>query len=176
MISAKVRPGSAAYYGFGRFGMRMFGPTLLLIAVVLSLTSVSAYAQSPDQLYTASKDQLAVTKALLAQQSAWNQGNLDAYLSFYKDAPDTVAVLASPVRGTQSIHNAFYINFAHPENMGTLDQSDVEVRMMGENFALITGRYHLTRNKKGGGDTDGNFSDVFEKTPSGWKIVFSETT
>jgi ketosteroid isomerase-like protein len=156
--------------------MRMLRPTELLLALAFAFSASFAYAQAPDQLYTATRQQLEVTKALLAQQTAWNHANLDAYLAFYKDAPDTVAVLASPVRGTQSIHNAFYINFPHPENMGTLDQSDVEVRALGDNFALITGRYHLTRSKKAGGDTDGNFSDIFEKTPSGWKIVFSETT
>jgi ketosteroid isomerase-like protein len=60
--------------------------------------------------------------------------------------------------------------------MGTLDESEVEVRALGEDHALATGHYHLTRNKKGGGDAEGSFVDVFEKTPKGWKIVFSETT
>jgi ketosteroid isomerase-like protein len=134
-----------------------------------------AHAQASDQLYTATQQQLDVTKVLLAQSAAWSHGSLDAYLSFYKDAPDTVAVLAGPVRGMQSIRNAYYINFPRPETMGTLDESEVDVRALGENFALATGHYHLTRTKKGGGDTDGSFMDIFEKTPRGWKIIYSET-
>ncbi len=150
--------------------------SLACLGVLLSALCVSPLrAQAPDQLYTATPQQLAVTKALLAQARAWNQANMDGYLSFYKDAPDTVALLASPVRGTQNIHNAYYVNFPRAEVMGTLDESEVDVRALGENFALATGHYHLTRTKKGGGDTDGTFTDIFEKTPAGWKIIYSET-
>lgn len=150
--------------------------TLRLIALAAALSPLAGLAQAPDQLYTATHQQLDVAKALLAQAAAWNRADLVAYVGFYKDAPDTQAVLAAPVRGLQSIRNAFSINFPRAETMGTLDESEVEVRALGEDHALATGHYHLTRNKKGGGDADGSFVDVFEKTPSGWKIVFSETT
>jgi len=150
--------------------------TLRLIALSAVLSPLAGFAQAPDQLYTATHQQLDVAKALLAQQAAWNRAELEAYLNFYKDAPDTQAVLAGPVRGMQSIRNAYSINFPRAETMGTLDESEVEVRALGDDHALATGHYHLTRTKKGGGDADGSFVDVFEKTPSGWKIIFSETT
>jgi uncharacterized protein (TIGR02246 family) len=150
--------------------------TLHLIVLAASFSGLACVGQSPDQLYTATHQQLDVAKALLAQQAAWNHADLEAYLAFYKDAPDTQAVLAGPVRGMQSIRNAFSINFPRPETMGALDESEVDVRALGDDHALATGHYHLTRNKKGGGDADGSFVDVFEKTPAGWKIIFSETT
>jgi len=150
--------------------------TLRLIALAAALSPLAGFAQSPDQLYTATQQQLDVAKALLAQQAAWNHGNLESYLNFYKDAPDTQAVLAGPVRGMQSIRNAYSINFPRAETMGTLDESEVDVRALGSDHALATGHYHLTRTKKGGGDADGSFVDIFEKTPTGWKIIFSETT
>jgi uncharacterized protein (TIGR02246 family) len=150
--------------------------TLRLIALAATLSPLVGLAQATDQLYTATHQQLDVAKALLAQQAAWNRADLEAYLNFYKDAPDTQAVLASPVRGMQSIRNAFSVNFPRAETMGTLDESEVDVRALGDGHALATGHYHLTRNKKGGGDADGSFVDVFEKTPTGWKIIFSETT
>jgi uncharacterized protein (TIGR02246 family) len=143
---------------------------------MLTPSALYATAQTPDQLYTASHQQLDVTKALLAQAAAWNHGDLDAYLAFYKDAPDTEAILAGSVRGLQSIHNAYYINFPRPETMGTLDESEVNVRELGNNFALATGKYHLARTKKGGGDADGFFTDILEKTDRGWKIIFSQTS
>ncbi len=150
--------------------------TLRVIALAAALSTLGGLAQAPDQLYTATRQQLEVAKALLAQQAAWNRADLGAYLNFYKDAPDTQAVLAGPVRGMQSIRNAYSINFPRAETMGTLDESEVDVRALGDDHALATGHYHLTRTKKGGGDADGSFVDVFEKTPSGWKIIFSETT
>jgi uncharacterized protein (TIGR02246 family) len=150
--------------------------TLRLIALAAALSPLAGLAQAPDQLYTATHQQLDVAKALLAQQAAWNRADLEAYLNFYKDAPDTQAVLAGPVRGMQSIRNAYSINFPRAETMGSLDESEVDVRALGDDHAIATGHYHLTRNKKGGGDADGSFVDIFEKTPSGWKIIFSETT
>ena len=60
--------------------------------------------------------------------------------------------------------------------MGTLEQTEVEVRPLGENFALATGKYHLTRAKKHGGDLEGLFTEILEKTKAGWQIIYSETT
>jgi ketosteroid isomerase-like protein len=136
-----------------------------------------ALAQSEGQLYTATRNQLDVAKTLIAQQGVWNTGDLDAYVSrFYKDAPDTEAVLGAPAVGVNSIRNAFRTNFANREMMGELEESEVQVRELGANFALATGHYHLTRSRKGGGNIDGSFADVFEKTSTGWQIIFSEST
>jgi ketosteroid isomerase-like protein len=135
-----------------------------------------AAAQQPDQLYTASRLQLDVTKVLVAQENAWNKGDLDSYLSHYKDAPDTEAVLAGPVRGLPGIRAAFHASYPTRESMGQIEDSEVEVRGLGENFALATGHYHLIRSKKVGGEATGTFLDVMEKTAAGWKIVFTENT
>jgi len=149
--------------------MRLF---LLLTFIALP----PALAQQPDQLYTATKQQLDVTKVILAQQAAWNTGDLDRYVSFYKDAPDTEALLGSDVHGVTNIRNAYRLNFPNRESMGAIEDSDVNVRALGDNFALATGKYHLMRSKKGGGDAIGTFTLVFEKTSAGWQIIFSENT
>jgi ketosteroid isomerase-like protein len=148
--------------------------SLLLLALAPSL--VPAPAQQRDQLYTASKQQLDVTKVILAQQAAWNTGDLDRYVSFYKDAPDTEAILAGPTMGLAAIRNAYHINFPNRDAMGAIENSEVNVRSLGDNFALATGKYHLQRSKKGGGDAFGTFTQVFEKTSAGWQIIFSENT
>src|ERR1700744_6185959 len=113
----------------------------------LSLFAVAglpcAPGQAPDQLYTASRLQLDVTKVLVAQENAWNKGDLDGFLSRYKDAPDTEAVLAGPVRGLPNIRAAFHATYPTREAMGQIENSEVEVRGLGENFALATGHYHL---------------------------------
>jgi len=113
---------------------------------------------------------------LLAQESAWNSGDLDGYVSHYKDAPDTQAILGTSAHGLETIRNAFRQNFPNAEAMGKLENSEVEVREMGENFALVTGKYHLSRSKKAGGDATGTFTEIFEKTAAGWQVIFSENT
>jgi len=150
---------------------------LILVALVGLAVPLCASAQlSSDPLFTATRQQLDVVKVILAQRDAWNKGDLDAYLSHYKNAPDTQAVLASLVRGLDNIRAAYRLNFPNKESMGDIEDSDVGVRALGDNFALATGRYHLNRSKKAGGPVEGTFTELFEKTSAGWQIIFSEST
>ncbi|WP_263380994.1 YybH family protein [Granulicella paludicola] len=144
--------------------------------ILLAATFFTAplFAQQPAHLPTPAEAEL--NTVLSAQAAAWNKGDLAAYLGFYKDARDTQAMFTSPIRGLASIRNAYLLSFPNAEAMGTIDESEITVRPMGENFALVTGVYHLTRNKKAGGTADGLFTDILEKTSRGWKIVYSATT
>ena len=155
-------------------------PALIAFASLLSGSAAPAQPQpkpqTEGQLYTASREQLDVTKVVLAQESAWNKGDLDAYLSHFKDAKDTEAVLNGPVRGFDNIRGAYHNSFPSRDAMGTLEQREVEVRELGPNFALATGKYHLTRSRKSGGDAEGTFTEIFEKTEKGWQLVFSQAT
>jgi len=153
--------------------MRLY---LFLALFALPPACVPLAAQQPDQLYTASKLQLDVTKIILAQQASWNTGDLDRYVSFYKDAPDTEAILAGPTLGVTAIRTAYHLNFPNRDAMGAIEDSEVAVRALGDNFALATGKYHLMRTKKAGGDAFGTFTQIFEKTSAGWQIIFSENT
>lgn len=151
-------------------------PYFASLFVLCLFSGVVASAQTEGQMYTASREQLDVTKVVLAQESAWNKGDLDAYLSHFKDAKDTEAVLNGPVRGLANIRSAYHASFPNRDAMGTLEQREVEVRELGPEFALATGRYHLLRSKKNGGEAEGSFLEVFQKTEAGWKLIFSQAT
>ena len=148
----------------------------LLLPIFLSFATVGAPAQSQGQLYTATREQLDVTKVVLAQENAWNKGDLDAYLSAFKDADDTEAILNGPVRGLASIRAAYHTSFPNKDAMGLLEQSSVEVKELGPDFALALGHYRLQRSRKNGGDAEGNFTEIFQKTEQGWKLIFTENT
>lgn len=146
-----------------------------IAALLLCAFSLHSPAQQ-DKLYTASRQQLEAVKIVLAQEAAWNRGDIDAFLSRFKDDPETQIMMGNSVRGLANIHAAFRLNYPNREAMGTIGYSDVEARELGENFALATGKYRLERSKKAGGSVDGTFTEVMEKTPEGWMIIFSETT
>lgn len=145
-----------------------------LCAVVF--VAAPAVSQKEDPLFTATRQQLDVVKIILAQQNAWNKGDLDAYLSHYKDAADTQAVLANLVRGVDNIRSAYKQNFPNKDSMGTIEDTDIEVKALGDSYALATGKYHLNRSKKSGGPIEGTFMELFEKTQAGWQIIFSQST
>jgi len=68
-----------------------FHATTIFLAAIL-LAAPVARSQDLQALTTASREQLDVVKVLLAQQAAWNRGDIEAFAQNYKDAPDTYMV------------------------------------------------------------------------------------
>jgi hypothetical protein len=153
----------------------------LLLAGMFALPPVArsqppAQPQAPDQLRTLSRDELDVIKVLTGQERAWNENDLDVFLKGYKDSPETVFLGDHVIRGFADLTMDYKKNFATKDAMGNLAFSELEPRILDGHYAIVTGKYHLDRAKKFGGSAEGFFSDVFEKTDKGWKIVLNHTT
>lgn len=145
----------------------------------LSLTFVASAilnAQQPDPLHTATRQELSIIKVLIAQENAWNKGDLTAFASGFKDSPDTLFITHTVSRGFSGLLDEYKRDYPNKATMGTLNYSDLEVHPLDENFAVVIGKYHLERSKKDGGNAEGLFSLVFENTDNGWKIVVDHTT
>jgi uncharacterized protein (TIGR02246 family) len=143
-------------------------------------TAVTAHAQpqsgSADQLATLSRQQLDVVKVLIAQERAWNEGDLDGFAKGYKNSPDILFVGHQVSRGFDQMLADYKHNYPNKEAMGTLSFSELEAHPLDEKFAVVLGKYHLERTKKSGGNAEGIFSLVLEKTDKGWKIIVDHTT
>lgn len=133
-------------------------------------------AQVDDPLHTASRVELDVAKVLLAQEKAWNRGDLEGYAKGYKDSPETLLLGRQVLKGYAQILEDYKHTYPTAASMGTLAFSELEVHPLGESFAICIGKFHLDRSKKEGGPADGQFSLVLEKTGEGWKIVLDHTT
>lgn len=131
---------------------------------------------APAQLKMATPTELGVVKVLLAQEAAWNRGDLAGFASGYKDAADTIFIGSHVSRGHDELLNDYRKNYPNRDAMGTLGFSELEVRPLDDKFAVVVGKYHLDRGKKAGGNAEGIFSLVFEKTDAGWKIIVDHTT
>jgi uncharacterized protein (TIGR02246 family) len=139
-----------------------------ICAIVLLLGSSSRfYGQS---------DTSAIRHVLDDQVAAWNRGDIDAFMQGYKDSPDTTFIGKTLRRGWQQVLERYKQSYSTKEAMGTLTFSDLDVRPLGADYAVATGRYHLTRTDAGGGDATGIFSLVWEKTAQGWKIILDHTS
>lgn len=141
-----------------------------LLALVLAVPSLRA------QLKVATPEELGVVKVMLAQEAAWNKGDIDGYASGYKNSPDTIFIGSHVSKGFAELVTDYKKNYPNRDVMGTLGFSGIEVHPLDERFAIAIGHYHLDRSKKAGGNADGIFSLVFEKTDAGWKIVVDHTT
>ena len=151
--------------------------SLRLAALSLSLLSpVLPQAQEPNPLHTATRQELNIIKVLIAQENAWNSGDLAAFAASFKNSPDTLFITHQVYRGFAGLLEEYKHDYPSKAAMGTLTYSDLEVHPLDENFAIVIGKYHLDRSKKDGGSAEGIFSLVVENTDNGWKIVLDHTT
>ena len=101
-----------------------------------------------------------------------SRGRYGAYL-----LRDGVAGVLHPRRGARL--TAIGNGGAIPDNASyavVLQPEGVQIATLDEHYAVVLGHYHLDRSKKGGGNADGFFSLVLEKTDAGWKIIVDHTT
>jgi len=149
---------------------------LLLLLTLLSSVVVSGRAQDT-QLKTASQQELDVIKVLLKQEAAWNRGDIDGFAQGFKNSPDTLFINGSQIqRGYSSMAAGYHRDYPTRDAMGQLTFSELEVHPIDDKVAVCIGRYRLERSKKNGGNAEGLFSMIFEKTENGWKIVVDHTT
>jgi ketosteroid isomerase-like protein len=146
--------------------------SLLLALVFGSIFTVHAQKD----LKTASQQELDVIKILLKQESAWNRGDINSFVESYKNSPDTLFINSQIERGYDGMVDAYRHAYPTRESMGQLAFSELEVVGIDEKVAICAGKYKLERSKKAGGNAEGLFSVVMEKTENGWKIVADHRT
>ena len=119
-------------------------------------------------------DREAITAVLNAQESAWNRGDLDAFLVGYWHSPDlTFSGSNGVARGWDGVLARYKKNYPDKAAMGQLDFSELEFRFLGPDAALVLGRWHLRREND---DLGGVFSLVWQRFPEGWKIIHDHTS
>ena len=143
--------------------------TLRLIVAMLLVTPSVLLAQnaSPAQ---------AIHAVLDKQVVDWNRGDLESFATGYKNSPDILFMGSKISRGYAQMLETYQKGYPTKEKRGTLSFTGLEVQPLDEHFATVTGNFHLERTAAGGGNADGYFLLVFEKTPAGWKIIRDDTT
>jgi L-asparaginase / beta-aspartyl-peptidase len=118
--------------------------------------------------------QTAITNVLTEQAAAWNRGDVNAFMKGYWNSPDlTFAGSGGITRGFQPVLERYRSNYPDQKAMGHLDFSQLEVHPLGNESAMVLGRWHLKRDS---GEIGGVFTLVFRRFPDGWKIVHDHTS
>lgn len=148
---------------------RRWAATLASLAFLSLHATVSLPAQSQS-----TED--AVRAVLAAQQTAWNRGDVDAFMSGYETSDTTTFVGATITKGYRQVLENYRRRYPTKEKMGRLTFSAIELSPLGEDFASVIGRFHLERTAEAGGPASGIFTLLFRKTTSGWKIILDHTS
>ncbi|MCB1018808.1 MAG: nuclear transport factor 2 family protein [Acidobacteria bacterium] len=117
-----------------------------------------------------------IRAVLEAQTEAWNRGDIEAFMTGYEDSPETTFVGKEVRKGYASVLARYRRDYPTRARMGETTFSDIEVRMVRPDVAIVLGRFALKRPADQGGDASGIFSLVFRKTAAGWKIVLDHTS
>jgi ketosteroid isomerase-like protein len=140
-------------------------------AVVLILLSSNTIAE------TSSRDvKSAVEQVLLRQQEAWNDHDLDGFMSGYWNSPElTFFSGAQKTAGWQSTLERYRRNYqSEGREMGKLEFSDLDIEELAPDAALVRGAWRLSM--ADGKAPHGLFTLIFRKFPEGWKIVHDHTS
>lgn len=149
-----------------------------LTSVVVLLIAANAVAQnSPvSSLNDEIKISMAVTGVLGSQIKAWNDHDLNAFMTGYWNSPDlTFFSGGQEQQGWQATLDRYKARYASPgHEMGKLEFSNMRVEALGADAAFVRGEWHLTMSD--GKTPHGLFTLVFRKFPDGWKIVHDHTS
>ena len=116
----------------------------------------------------------AVRAVLDEQMRAWNAGDLPAFVRTY--SAETVFVGDEVTRGNAGLLERYRRRYPTREKMGTLRFTDIEVRMLGADYASVLGRFHLQRTAAGGGPANGVFTLVLRRSGTAWLIILDHTS
>jgi uncharacterized protein (TIGR02246 family) len=137
-----------------------------IVALLLCLgTQALLVGQSPE----------AGVRAVLDEQiRAWNQGDLAAFVRTY--SAETLFVGKKVTRGNAGVLEHYRRSYPTRQHMGKLTFTDIEVRILGEDFASVLGRFHLQRTAAHGGPAQGIFTLVLKRSGTAWTIILDHTS
>jgi uncharacterized protein (TIGR02246 family) len=116
-----------------------------------------------------------IQQMLETSAAAWNQGDLEAFLSDYQDAPSTTFVGARGIlSGIDEIRGNYASRFGPGAERDSLRFESIRVRMLSPMIGIVTARYVLHE----GGVTQaaGPFTLIMRRTGAGWKITHDHSS
>jgi len=116
-----------------------------------------------------------VQQVLQQQQSAWNRGDLEAFMSGYWNSPELTFFGTKKTSGWQATLERYRRTYqADGREMGKLEFSGLQIVALGSDSAFVRGSWRLTMSD--GKTPHGLFTLVFRQFQDGWKIVHDHTS
>ena len=139
--------------------------TIVWLFVFLIAASVCIFGDSEIE-----KD---IARILGQQKIAWNRGDLESFMSHYWQSDDfTFQSGGNRLLGWENLRLRYQKNYSG-ENMGKLDFTDLDIKVLSRNIVLVLGRWEVQTE---GSTKGGLFRLVFQRKPEGWRIIHDHTS
>ncbi len=116
-----------------------------------------------------------IRKVLEDQVAAWNKGDLKGFMEGYWKSP-MLSFFSGKNRtaGWDATLDRYRKRYqAEGKEMGKLKFADLDIQVLGNDSALVRGRWELETSKEKHG---GLFTLICKKFPEGWRIVHDHTS
>ncbi|MGH1421125.1 MAG: YybH family protein [Hyphomonas sp.] len=151
---------------------------LFAISALMLLPACAQSVKGPAPIssgQTAKQSEVGQIEALLiAQDKAWNVGDIDAFMDGYWDSPELRFASGGTVtRGWDETNRRYHARYNTPEKMGRLTTSDYEIALMAPDVAVAHGRWRLDVANDA---PSGLYTLILRKIDGQWKITSDTTT
>ncbi|HEY6974910.1 MAG TPA: DUF4440 domain-containing protein [Chitinophagaceae bacterium] len=120
------------------------------------------------------KDEVAIREVMDKQVNAWNNGNIDVFMTTYWNNDSLLFVGSKgPIYGWQTTLESYKKSYPDTAAMGKLQFEILRIQFLSYNYSFVLGKWHLTRSI---GDTGGYFTLLFRKLKKQWVIVADHTS
>jgi len=155
--------------------VRIFLALGIVVVALLVLLRLRECGPSSDE-----KARAAIRQVLDAQVEAWNQGDLEGFMSGYwqdQDSPGQKLTFYSGAKATsgwQATFERYRLKYkAEGQEMGRLTFSDLDILLIGGDSAVVRGHWQLDELKE---PVQGLFTLLFQNKAGHWFIVHDHTT
>ncbi|MCX7700617.1 MAG: DUF3225 domain-containing protein [Gemmataceae bacterium] len=145
-----------------------FSPQFIFIVILTALNAAGL-------AFSAGPDTDAVRQLLADQITAWNRGDLTAFMETYWKSPELTFYSGGEIqKGWEAIRERFQRRYqADGNEMGRLQFADLQIDPLGPDRMLVRGRWKLERKAE---KHDGLFTLIVARRPEGWRIVHDHTS
>jgi beta-aspartyl-peptidase (threonine type) len=152
-------------------------PRRLCVAAVFLLAAVAGCRESGQRasLGNPAALQAAVDHLLSESAAAWNGGDLEGFVGWYKRGPETTFLSSSGLtHGWGAVRERYAARFEPGAARDSLRFEDLETRPLAPWLGLATARYVLFQEDSV--TATGVFTLVVEETPEGWRIIHDQSS
>ncbi len=144
---------------------------LLILSLVFFISIIGC--QQSDDAYKFQVER-EITDLLEEQRMAWNDGDLEAFVSYYLPGQELRFTTSSGIlKGSDELQKRYEMAYPDKDRRGMLDFQIHELRVLNSDYAVAIGKWTLERDDD---RPSGYFTLIWERTPDGWKIAIDHTS
>lgn len=146
--------------------MKLISRYILSLLLCISFSMLSKQTNAQDA-------QSKIIAAMKNSENDWNKGDLDSFMKMYTDE-STMMMPTGPagINTIKELYERKYFNGKMPKQ--NLHYDDLKVTLLGEKYALLTGKFTLSGNNLP--ESSGRYSLVMILTKNGWKILHDHSS